>query len=69
MLGVRISRERQKHAQFGPCGLNMVEVGAKILDRLFRALASGPRREILRLAGQERCAIMQFAAELKLTVV
>ena len=43
----------------------MIDVA--ILDRLFRALASGPRREILRLAGQERYAIMQFAAELKMS--
>ena len=45
----------------------MVDVGAKILDRFFRALASGARREILRLAGQERYTIMQFAAELKIS--
>ena len=43
----------------------MVEVAT--LDRLFRALASGPRREILRLAGQKRHAIMQFAAELNMS--
>ena len=40
---------------------------AKTLDRLFRALASAPRREILRLAGRQRCAVTQFATQLNVS--
>jgi hypothetical protein len=40
---------------------------AKALDRLFRALASAPRREILRLAARQKCAVMQFAAQLNMS--
>ena len=39
----------------------------KALDRLFRALASAPRREILRLAARQKCAVMQFAAQLNMS--
>jgi DNA-binding transcriptional ArsR family regulator len=45
----------------------MFQGSAKALDRLFRALASEPRREILRLAARESCAVTQFAAQLKMT--
>jgi DNA-binding transcriptional ArsR family regulator len=37
------------------------------LDRVFRALASEPRRKIMRLAARERCAVTQFAAQLKIS--
>ena len=40
---------------------------AKALDRLFRALASAPRREILRLAARQKCAVTQFAAQLNMS--
>ena len=41
---------------------------AKALDRLFRALASAPRREILRLAAaRQRCAVTQFATQLNMS--
>lgn len=40
--------------------------GANVLDRVFRALASARRREILRLAARGRCAVTQFAAQLKM---
>ena len=45
----------------------MVRGSAKALHRVFRALASAPRREILRLAARERCAVTQFAAQLKMS--
>ena len=44
----------------------MPERSGKALDRLFRALASGPRREIMRLAAREKCAVTQIAAQLKM---
>src|SRR5713226_4146811 len=37
------------------------------LDRIFRALASEPRRKILHLAARERCAVTQFATQLKMS--
>src|SRR5260221_3458572 len=37
------------------------------LDRIFRALASEPRRKIGRLDARERCAVTQFAAQLKIS--
>jgi len=37
------------------------------LDRLFRALASEPRRKILRLAAGERSAVTQFVSRLKMS--
>src|SRR5258708_23565067 len=37
------------------------------LDRLFRALASEPRRKILRLAAGERSAVTQLASRLKMS--
>jgi DNA-binding transcriptional ArsR family regulator len=40
---------------------------AEALNRLFRALASAPRREILRLAARKRCAVTQFAAQLEMS--
>jgi DNA-binding transcriptional ArsR family regulator len=40
---------------------------AEALDRIFRALASQPRRMILRLAARQRCAVTQFAAQLKMS--
>ena len=40
---------------------------AKALDRLFRALASAPRREILRLAAGQRCAVTRFATQLNMS--
>jgi DNA-binding transcriptional ArsR family regulator len=40
---------------------------AKALDRLFRALASAPRREILRLAARQKCAVTQFATQLNMS--
>jgi DNA-binding transcriptional ArsR family regulator len=40
---------------------------AKALDRLFRALASAPRREILRLAARQKCAVTQFARHLNMS--
>ena len=40
---------------------------AKALDRLFRALASAPRRESLRLAARQKCAVTQFAAQLTMS--
>lgn len=45
----------------------MANGSANVLDRVFRALASAPRREILRLAARERCAVTQFAAQLKMS--
>ena len=39
----------------------------KALDRLFRALASAPRREILRLAARQKCAVTQFATQLNMS--
>lgn len=45
----------------------MASSNTKILDRVFRALASAPRRQILRLAARERCAVTQFAAQLKMS--
>lgn len=44
----------------------MARGSEKILDRLFRALASGARRDILTLAARERCAVTQLAAVLKM---
>jgi DNA-binding transcriptional ArsR family regulator len=38
------------------------------LDRVFRALASGPRREILRRAARERCTVTALAAHFDLTL-
>ena len=45
----------------------MARSSTKVLDRVFRALASAPRRQILRLAARERCAVTQFAAQLKMS--
>lgn len=45
----------------------MFSESAKGLDRVFRALASAQRREILRLAAPDRCAVTQFAAQLKMS--
>ena len=44
----------------------MASVRAKALDRLFRALASAPRREILRLAARQKCAVTHFVEQLDL---
>lgn len=40
---------------------------AKALDRLFRALASAPRREIVRLAARQKCAVTQLATQLNMS--
>lgn len=45
----------------------MARGSEKVLDRLFRALASQPRRHILRLAAQEMCAVTELAALLKMS--
>ena len=45
----------------------MARGSEKVLDRLFRALASGARRKILRLAAPEKCAVTQLAALLKMS--
>ena len=45
----------------------MASSTTNVLDRVFRALASAPRREILRLAARERCAVTQFATQLKMS--
>ena len=45
----------------------MASCRAKALDRLFRALASAPRREILRLAARQKRAVPQFAAQLNMS--
>lgn len=39
----------------------MVDRGSVALDRVFRALASEPRREILRRAARERCTVTALA--------
>ena len=39
----------------------MVESRARALDRLFHALASEPRREILRWTARRRCTVTQLA--------
>lgn len=44
----------------------MAEGSTKVLDRLFRALASARRREILRFAALERCTVTQLADQLKM---
>ena len=44
----------------------MFSESAKALDRVFRALASAPRREILRLAAREKCTVTQFVTQLKM---
>jgi DNA-binding transcriptional ArsR family regulator len=40
---------------------HMVERSAVALDRVFRALASAPRREILRRAAKRRCTVTELA--------
>ena len=45
----------------------MAEGSANPVDRAFRALASSTRRQILRLAARDRCAVTQFAAQLKMS--
>lgn len=40
---------------------HMVEDNSAALDRVFRALASGPRREILRRAARGRCTVTGLA--------
>ena len=44
----------------------MARGNGKVLDRLFRALASRARRNILRLAAREKCAVTQLAVLLKI---
>jgi DNA-binding transcriptional ArsR family regulator len=46
----------------------MVEMTASALDRVFRALASEPRREILRRAAQQPCTVTQLAEHFDMTL-
>jgi DNA-binding transcriptional ArsR family regulator len=45
----------------------MFDSSADALNRIFRALASEPRRQILRLTAQERCSITQLATQLNMS--
>lgn len=45
----------------------MLSESAKGLDRVFRAQARARRREILLLAAREKCTVMQFVAQLKIS--
>ena len=45
----------------------MARGNGKVLDRLFRALASRARRNILRLTAREKCAVTRLAALLKMS--
>jgi len=46
----------------------MVDMAASALDRVFRALASAPRREILRRAAHQRCTVTQLAEHFDMTL-
>ena len=46
----------------------MVDMTASTLDRVFRALASEPRREILRRAAQQPCTVTQLAEHFDMTL-
>ena len=46
----------------------MVDMRASALDRIFRALASEPRREILRRAAQQPCTVTQLAEHFDMTL-
>ena len=46
----------------------MVEGHAARLDRVFHALASAPRREILRRAARERCTVTTLAAHFDMSL-
>jgi len=47
---------------------HMVDMTASALDRVFRALASEPRREILRRAAQQPCTVTQLAEHFDMTL-
>lgn len=46
----------------------MVDRRATALDRVFRALASGPRREILRRVADERCTVSELARDFDMSL-
>jgi DNA-binding transcriptional ArsR family regulator len=46
----------------------MVDMTASGLDRVFRALASEPRREMLRRAAQQPCTVTQLAEHFDMTL-
>jgi DNA-binding transcriptional ArsR family regulator len=46
----------------------MVENQATALDRVFHALASAPRREILRRAARRRCTVTELAAHFDMSL-
>jgi DNA-binding transcriptional ArsR family regulator len=46
----------------------MVESRARALDRVFHALASEPRREILRWTAKRRCTVTELAAHFDMSL-
>jgi DNA-binding transcriptional ArsR family regulator len=46
----------------------MVDDNCLLLDRVFRALASEPRREILRRAAQGRCTVTELAGHFDMSL-
>jgi len=52
-----VDNQRQPRKQFN----HMVDKASPAIDRVFRALASAPRREILRRAARRRCTVTELA--------